>query len=354
MLGTREVNSLPDNPAPSGTGAPPSLDIARRDFLKRCPAAALACVSAIGATPSLALDYPTNPVRVIVPYPAGGAADVVARMTAKYLGDQLGQQFYIDNRGGAGGTLGTDVAARAAPDGYTLVMHTISSAVLNKFLYPRIKLDVDTQFAPISQIGTVSQLLAVNAAVPARNLQEFIALLKANPGKYQYGSSGLGAIMHLGGELFSFMTGTNVLHVPYRGEGAALVDVLAGRIEFVVASVPAVLSHVRNGEMRALCVNADHRVKLLPDVPTSAEAGLPGYKTYNWYALFAPLGTPEPIVQRLNEALAKALATSEARKQFEDIGIELAASTPRELTAELKQQADFWGPLIERAGVKLD
>jgi tripartite-type tricarboxylate transporter receptor subunit TctC len=328
----------------------------RRDFLKRSTAAALALMGhgAVRATPSLAADYPTNPIRVIVPYPAGGAADVVARITAKYLSDQLGQQVFIDNRGGAGGTIGTDIATRATPDGYSLVMHTISSAVLNRFLYTRVKLDVGTQFAPISQIGTVSQLLAVNAKVPARNLQEFIALLKANPGKYHYGSSGLGAIMHLGGELFSFMTGTNVLHVPYRGEGPAMVDVLAGRIEFVVASVPALLSHIRAGEMRALCVNADHRVALLPDVPTAAEAGLPGYKTYNWYALFAPLGTPEPIVQRINEALVKALATPEARKQFEDIGVEVVVSNPRDLSAELKQQADFWGPLIERAGVKLD
>src|SRR5262245_28514712 len=327
----------------------------RRAFLKRSTAAlALAGLGVARTTPALAADYPINPVRLIVPYPAGGAADVVARISAKHLGDQLGQQVFINNRGGAGGTLGTDAAARSTPDGYTLVMHTISSAVLNKFLYTRVKLDVGTSFAPISQIGTVSQLLAVNAKVPAQNLQEFIALLKANPGKYHYGSSGLGAIMHLGGELFSFMTGTNVLHVPYRGEGPAMVDILAGRIEFVVASVPALLSHIRTGEMRALCVNADHRVKLLPDVPTSAEAGLPGYKTYNWYALFAPLGTPEPIVQRLNEALGTALATPEARKQFEDIGVELAVSNPRDLSSELKQQADFWGPLIERAGVKLD
>jgi tripartite-type tricarboxylate transporter receptor subunit TctC len=185
-------------------------------------------------------------------------------------------------------------------------------------------------------------------------LQEFIALLKANPGKYHYGSSGLGAIMHLGGELFSFMTETKVVHVPYRGEGPAMVDILAGRIQFVVASVPALLPHIRSGEMRALCVNADHRLALLPDVPTSAEAGLPGYKTYNWYALFAPLGTPEPIIQRLNDALVKGLATSEARKQFEDIGIEPVVSNPSDLSLDLKQQADFWGPLIERVGVTLD
>jgi tripartite-type tricarboxylate transporter receptor subunit TctC len=336
------------------TGAP-SLAPERRRFLKRSAAAlALAGFGSVRATPSLAQVYPTNPIRVIVPYAAGGAADVVARITAKYMADQLGQQVFVDNRGGAGGTLGTEAAVRATPDGYTLVMHTISSAVLNKFLYPRIKLDVSTQFAPISQIGSVPQLLAVNAKVPAQNLQEFIALLKANPGKYHYGSSGLGAIMHLGGELFSYMTQTRVVHVPYRGEGPAMVDVLAGRIEFVVASVAALLSHIRSGEMRALCVNADHRVALLPDVPTAAEAGLPGYKTYNWYALFAPLGTPEPIVQRLNQDLVKALATPEARKQFEDIGVEPAVSNPRGLTSELKLQADFWGPLIERAGVKLD
>ena len=328
----------------------------RRNFLQRSTAAALALagLGAVRATPSPAADYPTQPIRVIVPYPAGGAADVVARISMKCMTDQLGQQIFIDNRGGAGGTIGTDAAARSAPDGYTLVMHTISSAVLNKFLYPRIKLYVSTQFAPISQIGSVSQLLAVNAKVPAQNLLEFIALLKANPGKYHYGSSGLGAIMHLGGELFSFMTETNVVHVPYRGEGPAMVDLLAGRIHFVVASVPALLSHIRSGELRALCVNADHRLALLPDVPTAAEAGLPGYKTYNWYALFAPLGTPEPIVKRLNDALVKAMATPEARKQFEDIGVEPVVSSPSDLSSELKQQADFWGPLIARAGVTLD
>jgi tripartite-type tricarboxylate transporter receptor subunit TctC len=329
--------------ARSGTVGAPRVDMERRDFLKRSTAAALALagLGAVRATPSPAADYPTQPIRVIVPYPAGGAADVVARISAKHMTDQLGQQIFIDNRGGAGGTLGTDAAARSAPDGYTLVMHTISSAVLNKFLYTRVKLDVSTRFAPISQIGTVSQLLAINAKVPAQNLREFIALAKANPDKYHYGSSGLGAIMHLGGELFGFLTDTNVVHVPYRGEGPAMVDLLAGRIHFVVASVPALLSHIRSGELRALCVNADHRLAWLPDVPTAAEAGLPGYKTYNWYALFAPLGTPEPIVKRLNDALVKAMATPEARKQFEDIGVEPVVSSPSDLSAELKQQADF-------------
>jgi tripartite-type tricarboxylate transporter receptor subunit TctC len=340
--------------ARSGTAGAPNVDRVRRDFLKQSAALALSGLAAIRATPSRAADYPTNPIRVIVPYPAGGAADVVARICAKYMGDQLGQQGFVDNRGGAGGTLGTDAAARSAPDGYTLVMHTISSAVLNKFLYTRVKLDVNTSFAPISQIGTVSQLLAINAKVPAQNLREFIALAKANPDKYHYGSSGLGAIMHLGGELFSFMTEAKVVHVPYRGEGPAMVDLLAGRIQFVVASVPAVLAHIRSGELRALCVNADHRLALLPDVPTAAEAGLPGYNTYNWYALFAPLGTPGPIVERLNDALVKALATTEARKRFEEIGVEPVVSNPRDLSLELKQQAGFWGPLIERVGVTLD
>ena len=232
----------------------------RRDFLKRSTAAlALAGLGVVRATPSLAQAYPTQPIRIISPFAAGGAADVVARIVAKYLTDQLGQQVFIDNRGGAGGTIGTDAAARATPDGYTLVMHTISSAVLNKFLYTRMKLDVSARFAPISQIGTAVQLLAVNAKVPAQNLREFIALLKANPGKYHYGSSGLGAIMHLSAELFSFMSETEVVHVPYRGEGPATVDLLAGRIHFMVASAPALLPHVRSGELRALCVNADHR-----------------------------------------------------------------------------------------------
>jgi len=340
----------------SATVGAPSVDPERRGFLKQFTAAAVAWtgLGAVGAAPSLAADYPTRPIRLIVPYAAGGAADVVARICANYMADQLGQQVFIDNRGGAGGTIGTDMAARSAPDGYTLVMHTISSAVLNKFLYTRVKLDVNTKFAPISQIGTVSQLLAINAQVPAQNLQEFIALLRANPGMYRYGSSGLGAIMHLSGELFSFMSDTKVVHVSYRGEGPAMMDLLAGHTHFMVGSVPALLPHIRSGELRALCVNADHRLALLPDVPTAAEAGLPGYKTYNWYALFAPLGTPEPIINRLNDALAKALNTPEARKQFEEIGIEPVVSNPSDLSSELKQQADFWGPLIERAGVKLD
>jgi tripartite-type tricarboxylate transporter receptor subunit TctC len=329
-------------------------DVKRRDFLKRSTAAVLAGTGVVAATQVLAADYPSSPIRLIVSYPAGGAADVVGRIAAKHLADQLGQNVFVDNRAGAGGTIGTEVAVRAPPDGYTLVMHTISSAVLNKFLYTHIKLDVSERFAPISQIGTVNQLLVVNPEVPAKNLQEFIALLKANPGKYHYGSSGLGAIMHLSGELFCFMSETNAVHVPYIGEGPAMVDLLANRIQFVVASVPAVLADIRAGTLRALCVNADHRLALLPDVPTSAEAGLPGYKTFNWYALFAPQGTPEPIVQRLNSALVQGLATPEAHKELDAIGVEIVVSNPRDLAAELKQEADFWGPIIKRTGVTLD
>jgi tripartite-type tricarboxylate transporter receptor subunit TctC len=328
----------------------------RREFLNRSTAGAftLAGLGAVGATAALAADYPTRPIRVIVPFPAGGAADVVARIMANHMGDRLGQQVFIDNRGGGGGTIGTDAAVRATPDGYSLVFHTISSAVLNKFLYKRVKLDVSTSFAPISQVGTVSQIVAINAMIPAQNLREFIALVKANPGKYHYGSSGLGAIMHLSGELFSFLTESKVVHVPYRGEGPAMVDLFAGRIQFVVASVPAVLSHIRSGELRALCVNADYRLAVLPEVPTAAEAGLPGYETYNWYALFAPLGTPEPIIKILNDAVIAGLASPEAHKQLEEIGVEPVVSNPSALSLELKQQADFWGPLIERVGVTLD
>jgi len=344
-----DIRSVRSNPI----GAP-GVAMQRRDFLKRSTAAAVAGLGAVRATPALAQAYPIQPIRLISPFAAGGAADVVARITAKYLGDQLGQQIFIDNRSGAGGTLGTDIAARATPDGYTLVMHTISSAVLNKFLYTRTKLDVATMFAPISQVGSALQMLVINDKIPAQNLREFIALLKANPGKYQYGSNGLGGIMHLSGELFGFMAGTEVVHVPYRGEGQATVDLIAGRIHFMVASVPVMLPHVRSGELRALCVNADHRLTLLPDVPTAAEAGLSGYKTYNWHALFAPLGTPEPIIKRLNEALIKGMGTPEARKQFDEIGIDLVLSNPNGLSTELKQQADFWGPLIARSGVKLD
>jgi tripartite-type tricarboxylate transporter receptor subunit TctC len=351
----RDVKPFLDNWSARSRGGT-LVNFERRDFLKRSGATALAWagIGSSVATEALAADYPASPVRLIVPYPPGGAADVVGRIAAKHLAEKLGQSVFVDNRSGAGGTIGTEFAARATPDGYTLVMHTISSAVLNEFLYTHIKLDVSKRFAPISEIGTVDQILAINPDVPARNLQEFIALLKANPGKYHYGSSGLGAIMHLSGELFSFMTGTDIVHVPYIGEGPAMVDLLAGRIQFVVASVPAVLSDIQAGELRALCVNADHRLKLLPDIPTSAEAGLPGYKTFNWYALFAPQGAPEPVIQRLNDALVRGLATQEAHQELDAIGVEIVVSNPRDLALELKQEADFWGPIIKRTGVTLD
>lgn len=340
--------------AQSGNGT--LVDFERRNFLMCSGVTALAWagIGSGAATEALAADYPASPVRLIVPYPAGGAADVVGRIAAKHLAEELGQSVFVDNRAGAGGTIGTEFAARATPDGYTLVMHTISSAVLNEFLYTHIKLDVSKRFAPISEIGTVNQILVINRDVPAQNLQEFIALLRSNPGKYHYGSSGLGTIMHLSGELFSFMTGTDIVHVPYIGEGPAMIDLLAGRIQFVVASVPAVLSDIQAGELRALCVNADHRLKLLPDVPTSAEAGLPGYKTFNWYALFAPQGTPVPIILRLNDALVQGLATPEAHKELEAIGVEIVVSNPRDLALELKQEAAFWGPIIKRTGITLD
>jgi tripartite-type tricarboxylate transporter receptor subunit TctC len=318
-----------------------------------CMAAALAGTILALSAAQAETGYPTHPIRMIVPYAAGGAADVVARVAAHELASVLGQEVFVDNRGGAGGTIGSELGFKAAADGYTLVMHTVSSAVLNSFLYNHLNFDPHG-FVPIGEIGIAPTLLIINSKVPAKTLAEFIALEKAAPGKFRYGSSGVGAIMHLSGELFTTMTQSRIVHVPYRGEGPALKDLLAGQTQMEVGIAGAVLPFIRNGELRALCVNAKERLPLLPDVPTSAEAGLPGFESFNWYAVFGPPGTPGDIVQRVSAALVEAVGRPEVRKRLADLGVETVTSTPAELETFWNQQLKFWEPVVKAAGAKLN
>ncbi|MCK8787179.1 tripartite tricarboxylate transporter substrate binding protein [Roseomonas sp. NAR14] len=301
-----------------------------------------------------AASWPDRTIRMIVPFAAGGTADIVARLTASCLTPVLGQTVIVDNRGGAGGTIGTEAAARAAPDGYTVALHTVSSAVLNSFLYRHLPYDARRDFAAVSQVAMAPNVLAVRADLPARNLREFIALLRARPGHYSYGSSGAGTILHLSAALLVRMAGVEATHVPYRGEGPALNDLVAGQIDFMVNVVPALLPYIREGRLRALGVTTATRSAALPDVPTIAEAGLPGYETYIWHGLFVPAATPRAIVERLSEATARAVQEPGCRQRFTDLGVDPVGSRADAFTDFWDEQLRAWGPVVRNSGATLD
>ena len=298
--------------------------------------------------------YPTRPIRMVVPFAAGGTADIVARLAASCMSPALGQPIVVENRGGAGGTIGTDAVAKSAPDGYTIALHTVSSAVLNSFLYRNLPYDVRRDFVAISQLALSPNVLAIRAEIPARTVQEFIALLKAKPGGYSYGSSGPGTILHLSAALFTRMAGVEATHVPYRGEGPAINDMMAGQIDFMVNVIPALLPYVRDGRFRALGVSTVARAPLLPEVPTIAEAGLPGYETYIWHGVFAPSATPAAIVERLADAAVGAVQDPTCRTRMIDLGLDPVGSRPADFAAFWGRQMDYWGPVVRSSGATLD
>ncbi|SHJ40284.1 Tripartite-type tricarboxylate transporter, receptor component TctC [Roseomonas rosea] len=317
-----------------------------------CLALAALTVASAGAQDAPA--FPSRPVRMIVPFAAAGTADIVTRLTASCMAPFLGQPVVVENRGGAGGTIGTDAVAKAAPDGYTVALHTVSSAVLNSFLYHRLPYDARRDFVAVSQVAQSPNVLAIRADIPARNVQEFIALMKAKPGGYSYGTSGPGTILHLSAALFTRMAGVEATHVPYRGEGPAINDMMAGQIDFMVNVVPALLPYVRDGRFRALAVTTRERAAILPEVPTVAESGLPEYETYIWHGIFAPAGTPAPVVERLADAAIRAVNDSGCRQRMTDLGLTPVGSRPAEFTAFWDRQLAYWGPVVKTSGATLD
>ena len=309
-------------------------------------AAALALPGAVRAQEA----WPNRPVRLIVPFAAGGAADVVARLVAQAMGEQLGQPVVVENRGGSGGVIGSEAALAAAPDGYTIAFHTLSSAVLNARLYRNLSFDVRRAFAPVALIGLVPNVVLVNARVPAHTLAELIALLRREPGRRSYASSGNGTITHLSALLLLGRTGTEAVHVPYRGSGPALADLMAGTVDFMVDTIAGVLPGVRGGQLRALAVTTRERSPVLPDVPTTAEAGLPGYETYNWHGVFAPAAVPAPLRARLEAATLAALRTPALQRRLMEVGVD-----PRPLGADAfgtfwDEQLALWIPIIRASG----
>ena len=295
--------------------------------------------------------YPTRPIRFIVPFPPGGGNDIVGRIVAIKLGERLGQQIVVDNRGGAGGTIGTDLAAKAAPDGYTMLINNISLAV-NATLVPQLPYDTLKDLAPVSLIGRQPNLLVVHPGVAARSVQELLAMARAKPGEVIYGSGGIGTASHLATELLKLMTHVELVHVPYKGLGPALTDLMGGRLQLVISTLASALPHVKVGKMRPLAVTTAMRSPFFPELPTMSEAGVTGYDFSTWYALVVPRGTPNDIVRRLNTELAQVLQSAFVKEQFAAQGLEPTPSTPAQLAAHLKSEVAKWGKVVRASGAK--
>ena len=318
--------------------------------------AAAVCAFAVSATTALAQDkYPSKPIRLIVAFPAGGSTDIVARLVGQRLSERLGQQVIIDNRGGAGGTVGTEIAARANPDGYTLTMGTTSTHVIAPAAYSKLKYDPIKDFAPITLVASTPYLLVVNPGVKANSLKEFVALAKSQPGKMNYASAGAGSTTHLAMEMLKSTAGLDIVHVPYNGNGPAGTAVLGGQVQALFGSMPAVLPHAKSGKVRPLAVGTTKRSPALPDVPSVAESGYPGFEVSLWLGFFAPRGTPIAIVSRLHAELVKIALSPEMKEQFERNGAEPAHNTSSlDLQRLVSSEIDKYAKVIKAANIKLE
>jgi tripartite-type tricarboxylate transporter receptor subunit TctC len=299
--------------------------------------------------------WPAKTVRFIVPFAPGGGTDTVSRLICDQLGRSLGQQFVVDNKGGAGGNIGTTELARAAPDGYTIGLISVASHTLNPMLYSRLPYDADKDIVGISRVAVLSNLLGVPQSLPANSVAELIALCKKDPGKYSFASSGPGTSLHLSGELFKTMAGVDIVHVPYKGAGPAYNDLIAGTVQMMFANMPSMLPQVRGGgKLKGLGVTSAERSKAAPDIPAIAET-LPGYVATSWYGVGAPAGTPEPILARLEAAIAEALKQPEIQKRWaDDLGLDMPPTGRAGFGAFLAEDRKLWAPVVKASGVKLD
>ena len=307
-------------------------------------------------SPALAqADWPTKPVKIVVPFAAGGTTDLTARIVAEQLGQTYKQTFIVENKAGAGGNLGATEVAKAAPDGYTFLMGTPGTQSINQFLYPKMAYAPLRSFAPVIEIGDLPNVLVVNPSVPARNVQELVALAKARPGTLSYASSGNGASSHLAGVMFNLRAGTDLQHIPYKGTGPALNDLLGGQVAMTFTDVLTALPHVQAGKLRALAVTTAARSKALPDVPTLAEQGVKDMNVSVFFGIVVPAATPPDVVARLNAAYVRVLADPEVRGKLAAQGLEPpAATTPAHLTEYMRQEAARWQDVVKASGARLD
>ena len=297
-----------------------------------------------------AAEYPDKPVRLIIPFPPGGSNDVVGRLVANQLSEKLGHKVFVDNRGGAGGVLGTEAAAAAAPDGYTLLIVSIAHAV-NPALY-KLSYDPIKSFTPISILATGPNVLAVNPELPVKNVKELVALAKEKPGELDYASAGVGSFQHLGGELFKLVAGVNLQHVPYKGGGPAMQDVIAGHVKIMFSSLVQTTPFIQSGQLRALGVGGTKRNPVLPDVPTIAEAGVPGYEANNWWGIMAPAGTPKEIVDRLYRDIQATLTSPELKAAFDREGASAVTMSTEEFSKYIENEIVKWGRVVKEGNIK--
>jgi tripartite-type tricarboxylate transporter receptor subunit TctC len=316
-----------------------------------CPMLIILIAAAVTAGGALAQQYPSKPIRLIVPFTPGGSTDIVARIVGQKLGEALGAQVLIDNRPGAGGNIGVELAAKAAPDGYTLVMGHIGTFAVNPALYARLPYDPIRDFAPISLVAMVPNMLVVHPSLPVKSVKELIALSRSRPGQLNYGSSGAGGTPYLAVEYFKLMAKVDIVHIPYKGAAPMIIDLIGGQLSLTITGIPPLLPHVKAGKLKALAVATSKRLPLLPELPTIAEAALPGYEATSWYGVLAPAATPKEIITRLNTEIVKAIARPDAAERLSGEGAEPATSTPERFGAFIKSEIVRWGRVIKAAGV---
>jgi tripartite-type tricarboxylate transporter receptor subunit TctC len=321
--------------------------------MRRAISAVMVCLASLSPLAGVAQDaWPNKPIRLISPFPPGGGTDAFARPLAAKLTQQLGQSVIIENRGGAGGTIGADIAAKSAPDGYTFLVgavhHTVAVTAYKKLAY-----DLERDLAPITRVGFVPDVVVAGPKSKATDLKDFIRISKANPGKLDYGSSGNGTTRHLAGEIFNSMTGTSLVHVPYKGSGPAMTALLSGEVDVVFEGLGSASPQIRAGKIRALAVTSDKRSPAFPDVPTMKELGIP-FESLSWYGLWAPAGTPQEIIQKMHAEVAKALHSPELMKVWESQGATPGGESPEQFAAFIKTEIQKWGEAVRKSGVKMD
>jgi tripartite-type tricarboxylate transporter receptor subunit TctC len=319
-------------------------------------AALLAWAAPVHAQPAStgsAQAYPAKAVRVIVPAAPGGGTDLVARVLAQNLGEALGQQFVVDNRGGAGTTLGSALAAKAPPDGYTIILHHVSLA-FNASYYRKLPYDTLRDFAPITLVAIQPFLVVVHPSLPVHSVKALIALAKSRPGQIAYGTGGAGSGPHMSAELLKHVARIDLLAVPYKGAGPAFIDLMAGQVQMMIATMSLALPHAKAGRVRALAVTSVQRHPAAPELPTVAESGVPNYRFEVWYGLLAPAGTPAPIIQRLHDAAAKILQSRETQEKFAGQGLQVLTSSPEEFAAHLKREVEIWAKVVQATGMHAD
>ncbi len=320
--------------------------------MKRIFVCAGLIAAALMAMPAYS-QYPARAVRLIVPFPPGGGTDTMARAIAPKLSEYLGQQIVPENRGGAGANIGAEVAAKSAPDGYTLLLNTITNAI-GATLYTRLNYDLVRDFAPITQLATTPHILVVHPSVPVKTVKEFTAFAKARPDQLTYSSSGAGSAAHLAGELFASLTGTKMVHVPYKGGGPSMIALVGGEVSVCFATMPSAVGYVRSGRLRGIAVTTEKRSPAMPDLPTIAETGVKGYEAGSWYGLSAPAGTSKEIIARLHAETIKVMALPDVKDRLANAGFEVVTSNPEQFAAFTRSEIQKWGKIVKATGLKAD